>query len=116
MKFIKENLRVVIAVLIAVILIITGVIILVTQEENSKDDNKEQENIKEQISEITGMTGEDAIDIVKKNFHSYIYEYAVEVTKDSLYKVIVENTYDKSEIVYYVDPNTGNSYIDIDTK
>ena len=113
MRFIKENLRVIIAVFIALTLIAICTILLAIYDD-TKENNK-QENIKEQIIEITGMTSDDAIDIVKDNFYSNNYEFMAEATSDSLYKVIVTNIIDNGKTIYYVDPSNGQSYIDIDT-
>lgn len=115
MKFIKENLRVVIAVIVALVLIIGGVIFLALNKEETPDNNKTEDNREQQIAEITGMTGDDAIAIVKKKFYGDNYEFSVEITADSLYKVTSINTIDNSEIIYYVDPASGLSYVDIDT-
>ena len=120
MKFIKENIRLVVAVIIAMILIITGVILLnVDKEEaNGKTPNQpvEEKVREEQLVDSTGMTKEDAIEIVKENFGSDNYEFEAEATNDGLYKVIVTNTVDDSKIIYYVDPTNGMAYIDLETK
>ena len=115
MKFIKENLRVFIAVCVALILIIIGGILMLTN--NSENDlDIEQGNKKEELAEITGMSETDAIEIVKSNFHSDNYEFFVEITSDSLYKVKAVSKTSDSEIIYYVDPINGKAYVDIDTK
>lgn len=116
MKFIKENLRLIIAVSIALILIITGVILLNINKD--KEDDKQtppttEENREEQLVSATGMTKEDAIEIVKLNFGSDNYTFDANATNDGLYKVVVTNTVDESKLVYFVDPVTGNAYIDI---
>ena len=120
MKFIKENMRLVIAVLIAVILIVSGVIILNINKDNQEkpeDSNvNEQESIEESLNNATGFSKEDAIEIVKDNFESDNYEFIATATNDGLYKVVVKNTVTKSEIIYYVDPTNGNAYIDLGTK
>lgn len=117
MKFIKENIRLVIAIVIAIILIITGVILINVNEEDvsSGDDPvvEEQQSREELIEEATGMTGEDAIEIVKENFGSDNYEFTAEVTEDGLYKVTVTNTVEDSRFIYYVDPTNGMAYIDM---
>lgn len=117
MKFLKENIRLVVAIVIAIILILTGVILI-----NTKDDNEsttptvEEKTKEEQLVNATGMTGEDAIKIVKDNFGSDNYTFEAEATNDGLYKVVVTNIVDNKEIIYFVDPTNGMAYIDMDTK
>ncbi len=119
MKFIKNNLRLIIAIAVALLLIIAGVIIInLAKEEEGKDTptkEEQEEQREDQLEEATDMTGEQAIEIVKENFGSDNYEFRYEVTEDSFYKVIVTNIVDDSEIIYYVDPTNGKSYIDMDT-
>lgn len=117
MKFIKDNLRVIIAVVIALVLIVTGFILLAIGKEEEAPINKveEEQTKEEQLAQITGVSANDAVDIVKDNFYSDNYQFKTEVTKDSLYKVIVTNIIDNSQIIYYVDPVTRDAYIDIDT-
>ena len=119
MKFIKSNLRLIIAIIVAIILIVAGVIIInLNKEEKGKDTptkEEQEEQREDQLAEVTDMTGDQAIEIVKKNFGSDNYEFRYEVTEDSFYKVIVTNIVDDSEIIYYVDPTNGKSYIDMDT-
>lgn len=119
MKFIKENLRLIIAVFIALLLIIIGVILLnTTKEEKKKEPSKEvvEQNKEDKLVDATGMTKEDAIEIVKENFESDNYEFSATVTNDGLYKVVVTNTVDESKIVYFVDPTDGRYYVDLETK
>jgi len=116
MKFIKNNLRVVIAVALSFILIIAGMIFLALEKEEDTPNNEiGQEEKLEQITEITGMSGNDAIEIVKANFYSNNYEFKVEVTNDSLYKVTAISSIDNSKTIYYVDPTNKMAYADIDT-
>ena len=114
MKFIKENLRVFIAVCIALVLIVAGVILLLVNDDKN-DLSKEQEQKEETLTEVTGMSGDDAIEIVKQHFNGNNYEFVVEITSDSLYKVTAVSKFDNSTITYFVDPVTGKAYIDIDT-
>lgn len=118
MKFIKENLRLVIAVAIAFILIITGVILLNVnkdEEVNNKVPSVQEETREEQLVNATGMTKEDAIEIVKENFGSDNYSFDASATQDGLYKVVVTNTVEESTITYFVDPTTGIAYVDMGT-
>lgn len=115
MKFIKENLRVLIAVLVAIILIAAGSIMLLLKGEEPKKDDTNQKQREEEIIEVTGMSGMDAIEIVKRNFYSNNYEFFVEVTSDSLYKIRAVSKSDNTEIIYFVDPVNGKAYVDIDT-
>ena len=117
MKFIKENMRVVIAVIIAIILIVTGSILMgITKNEKAPvKPHEEQENIEENLNDATGFSKEDAISVVKENFGSDNYEFNATATNDGLYKVVVKNTITNSEIIYYVDPTNGNAYIDLGT-
>ena len=115
MKFIKENLRVFIAVLIAVILIAIGVILILINGDHENDITKDQIMKEEELVEITGMSGNDAIEVVKQNFHGNNYEFSVEITSDSLYKVKAVSKTSDSEIIYFVDPINGKAYVDIDT-
>lgn len=118
MKFIKENIRLTIAVIVALSLILAGVILIVF----NKDDKKEKPNTpteetrEEQLVESTGMTKEQAIEIVKENFGSDNYEFTAEATNDGFYKVTAKNTVEDTEIVYYVDPTNGLYYVDLETK
>lgn len=118
MKFIKENIRLTIAVIVALSLILAGVILIVF----NKDDKKEtpntptEETREEQLVESTGMTKEQAIEIVKENFGSDNYEFTAEATNDGFYKVTAKNTVEDTEIVYYVDPTNGLYYVDLETK
>lgn len=119
MKFIKENMRLIIAIVIAVILIIAGVILLNINNDKQKEPiapQVEEKTKEEQIVEATGMTGDMAIAIVTENFGSDNYTFKYEVTDDRLYKVTVTNEVDKTEIIYFVDPTNGMAYIDMETK
>jgi len=119
MKFIKENIRLVIAVIIAIILIAAGAILLIFTEDDKEKPTKpkepvQEENREEQLIDATGMTKEDAIKIVKANFGSDNYEFTAEATKDGLYKVTVKNTVEDSKFIYYVDPTNGEAYLDLE--
>ena len=114
MNFIKKNLRLIIPVGIALILIITGIILLIIKKEKPIEPNQNI-NKEEQITVVTGISGEDAIDLVRKNFYSDNYTFTVEVTSDSLYKVTANNTITNTKTIYYVDPSNGQAYVDIDT-
>ncbi len=118
MKFIKNNLRVIIALLIAVILIVTGVILLNNDKPNNDNDNPviDKKVTEDDIVVATGMTKEEAIEIVKVNFGSDNYEFSATATNDGLYKVTVTNVVDDSKIIYYVDPSNGSSYIDMNAE
>lgn len=119
MKFIKENIRLIIAVVIALILIITGVIIInLNNDDKDKPTTplKEEQAREEQFIEATGMSGDDAISIVKGNFGSDNYEFKAEATDDGLYKVTVTNIVNQENIIYFVDPTNGMAYIDMETK
>ena len=115
MNFIKNNLRIFIAVGVAIVLIIVGIIIVATspKQEVTKPNNDRQ--LEEKLEEVTGMSKEEAIDIIKEYFKSDNYEFEVVVTNDSLYKITAINTETKEEVIYYVDPTNGMAYIDIDT-
>lgn len=115
MKFIKNNLRLIIPVGIAIILIVVGVILLIIKDEEKPMKPNNEVNKEEQITTVTGMSGEDAIDLVKKNFYGDNYTFTVEVTQDSLYRVIASNTTTNTKTIYYVDPANGQAYVDIDT-
>ena len=117
MKFIKENMRLVIAVLIATVLIITGVVLITINksEDTPNTPQEEQESVEESLNNATGFSKEDAINIVKENFQSDNYEFTATATNDGLYKVVVKNIVTESEIIYYVDPTNGNAYIDLGT-
>lgn len=113
MKFIKENLRVVIAVAIAIILIITGVIFISLDNDSEQEKPNKEQPQEENLKEITGMSKEDAIELVKPNFVSDNYEFSAVATADGFYKVIVKNTVEETEIIYYVDPTNETFYIDM---
>lgn len=115
MKLIKENLRVFIAVCIALVLIVIGVVLLLTNNDSKNNLEEEQKQREEEITEVTGMSANDAIEIVKKNFYGDNYEFFVEITSDSLYKVKAVSKTSDSELIYFVDPVNGKAYIDIDT-
>lgn len=117
MKFIKNNLRVVIAVGIAIVLIVTGVILLNNNNDSKTNGDDVIDNTKVKEDNIianTGMSSEDAKKLVKENFGSDNYKFSAEVTDDGLYKVTVTNIIDDSKIIYYVDPTTSSAYIDIE--
>lgn len=116
MKFIKSNIRLIVAVVIAIILIVAGVVFLNTnkkEDATTKNPVAEEKTRGDKIEEVTGMTKEDAINIVKDNFGSDNYEFKAEATEDGLYKVVVTNTVEKTTITYFVDPNNGMFYIDM---
>ena len=108
MKFIKENLRVFIAVCIAIVLIVTGVVIILVNNEDKNDWELEQKQREEGITEVTGMSGNDAIEIVKKKFNGDNYD-------DSLYRVKVVSKTSDNTITYLVDPVNSKLYLDIPT-
>lgn len=115
MKFIKENLRVFIAVCIAIVLIVTGVVIILVNNEDKNDWELEQKQREEGITEVTGMSGNDAIEIVKKKFNGDNYDFFVEITDDSLYRVKVVSKTSDNTITYLVDPVNSKLYLDIPT-
>lgn len=115
MKFIKENLRLVVAVCVALVLIAVGVVLLLTNNDVESNLEEEQKQREEELTEVTGMSANDAIEIVKKNFYGDNYEFFVEITSDSLYKIKAVSKTSSSEIIYFVDPVNGKAYIDIDT-
>lgn len=119
MKFIKENIRLVVAVIIALILITIGVILLYVDNNENKDNYEKpvvEQTREEQLVNATGMTKEDAIELVKENFGSDNYEFTATATNDGMYKVVVKNVVEETKIVYYVDPSNGTFYVDLETK
>ncbi|MBQ7136753.1 MAG: hypothetical protein IJO43_02095 [Bacilli bacterium] len=119
MKFIKKNIRLTVAVIIALGLILAGVVLLFINDDNQKknpDVPVKEETREEQMVEATGMTKEQAIEIVKENFGSDNYEFTAEATNDGFYKVTAKNTVEDTETVYYVDPTNGSYYVDLETK
>ncbi len=118
MKFIKSNIREVVFVSMAILLIIVCYLLLVYDSKHSEKVNPidESERLEDQIKEITGMSKEDAIELVKPNLESENYVFASEITNDSLYKVTATNTINDEKTIYYVDPTNSKVYIDIDAK
>ena len=116
MYFIKENLRALIAVVIAVILIIGGLILLNDRNGNViiKPAPGVDNNRQEVVEEVTGMSGDDAIEIVKTNFLGDNFQFTSELSDDDLYKIIVTNAVTGDKIIYYVDPVTGKYFVNFD--
>lgn len=115
MKYIKENLRIFVAVIVACVLIVLGIILILIDNNGKNDLDNKQQIREEELIEITGMSKEDAIEVVKNNFHGNNYDFFVEITSDSLYEVKAVSKTSDSEIIYFVDPVNGKAYINIDT-
>ena len=113
MKFIKENLRIVIAVVIAIVLIVAGVLFVSFGKDKAQEKPNKDKTQEESLEEITGMSKEDAIELVKPNFMSDNYEFSAVANGDGFYKVTVKNIVENTEIIYYVDPTTKTFYIDM---
>lgn len=59
------------------------------------------------IEEEYDFSKEDAINAVKKLYHSDNYTFEAKARKDNMYEVTVTNTDDNTTYVYEVDPNDG---------
>lgn len=116
MYFIKENKRELIAVVIAVIFIGVGLFLLNDRNGNVlvKPYEDSSSNRQEVVESVTGMSGEDAIKIVKENFLGENFTFEDELSKDDLYRIVVTNIVTGDEIIYFVDPVTGKYFVNID--
>ena len=59
------------------------------------------------IEDEYGFSKEDAINEVKKSYHSDNYKFEAKARKDNMYEVTVTNTDTNTAVVYEVDPNDG---------
>ena len=55
-----------------------------------------------------GFSKEDAINAIKKIYHSDNYKFEAKARKDNMYEVTVINTDTNTAVVYEVDPNDGS--------
>ena len=76
------------------------------EEEQYPDDAifSDEETIKNEY----GFSKEDAINTIKKFYHSDNYTFEAKARKDNMYEVTVTNTDTKEITVYEVDPNDGS--------
>ena len=87
---------------IGVVIIIFGLFLLKTEKKEKTRDK----NIEQIIKDNYEFCEEDAINKIKKIFHSDNYEFSAKVNSDGLYEVTVNNTVTNSKYIYYVDPAT----------
>lgn len=80
------------------------------QKEQEKNDvsNKVSKN---KVKELYGMSENDAINIIKKEYNDDNYEYTVVVNKEIKYEVTVKNRLTSNIDKYVVDPSTKTYYI-----
>ncbi len=112
-SYIKNNLRIVIPVIISIVIIIIG-IIYINWDGSYENKLQNEATLEENLFNRTGMSKEDAIELVKPNFVNEVYVFSSEATNDNLYKVTATNTVSLDEKVYYVDPTTSKIYEDFD--
>lgn len=124
--FIK-NKKLVIGILGAVVALIIVIILVVSltgKDEDKKGNNNgsggsknpEEEQYpddaifsdEETIKNEYGFSKEDAINVIKKFYHSDNYEFEAKARKDNMYEVTVVNTETNTADVYEVDPNDGS--------
>ena len=117
----NKNKKLVLGVMIALavlIVIIVLVAALSKKEEETPTGNKgssEEEVIdkdaiisnEDTIEDEYGFSKEDAINAVKKIYHSDNYKFEAKARKDNMYEVTVTNTDTNTAVVYEVDPNDG---------
>ena len=116
MYFIKENKRELIAVVIAVIFIGVGLFLLHDRDGNVlvKPYEDSSSNRQEIVENVTGMSGEDAVKLVKENFLGENFTFEAILSKDDLYKIVATNIVTGDKIIYFVDPVTGKYFVNID--
>ena len=106
--------------LVAIILVCVITVVVTRGNKSNKDDEKtpagtdikeDQKDFTEKdLSDIYGMSGKEAIEIVKKDFKSDTFDFSVEVDQDSNYIVIAKNKITETEYRYSVDPSNGSYY------
>ena len=107
-------------IIVAVIVLLCLVVIIVTKGNKKNDDegkpasgdivdNKSDFTSKD-LKDIYGMSGEDAIEIVKKDFKSDTFEFSYDIDKDSQYIITAKNKITGTVYKYSVDPSSGSYY------
>lgn len=90
--------------LIGIIVIILGLFLL--NNGNNEDKIKDNKTTEEIIKDNYEFRENDAINLIKKLFHSDNYKFEAKVNSDGLYVVTVTNTTTNSKYIYLVDPAT----------
>lgn len=120
MQYLKNNKRISFFLIMALFLIGLGSIYLSYYDEEITsfiiDTKKDPKIVEKTIVDSSGISVEEAIELIKSELLEDSYIFSTSVTIDNLYKVIATNTKDNKEDVYYVDPFDCKIYIDIDTK
>lgn len=101
---------------VLVVLVVFTVILTLPKSKERKD--KENEESKENrvltekdLKETYGFSGNDAIELIKKEYNDDNYEFTVNVNPQGLYYVSVKNKLTESEDKYLVDPATKAYYV-----
>ena len=106
-------------IIVAVVLVLCLVVVIVTRGSKKNDDVKPSSGdivddkidfTDKDLKDIYGMSGEDAIEIVKRDFKSDTFEFSYEVDKNSQYIVIAKNKITGTVYKYSVDPSSGSYY------
>ena len=106
-------------IIVAVVLVLCLVGVIVTRGSKKNDDVKPSSGdivddkidfTDKDLKDIYGMSGEDAIEIVKRDFKSDTFEFSYEVDKNSQYIVIAKNKITGTVYKYSVDPSSGSYY------
>ncbi len=106
-------------VIIALIVLVCVVVVIVTRGGKSDDtgtpagkDIVDEGNdfTSKDLDEIYGMSGEEAIEIVKKDFKSDTFEFSYDVDSDSQYVVTAKNKITGTVYKYSVNPSNGSYY------
>ena len=126
----KKNKKLVLGVLIGLVALIVIIVLVValSGSDEKKPNNNESNNSgngngsgdeevidkdaiisnEDTIEDEYGFSKEDAINAVKKIYHSDNYKFEAKARKDNMYEVTVTNTDTNTADVYEVDPNDGS--------
>ncbi len=117
-KISKGNEKIFAIVVVAIVLVCFVVIVLTRGNKKNDDEGKpaaadivEDNNFtSNDLKSIYGMSGEEAIEIVKKDFKSDTFEFSYDTDGESQYIVVAKNKITGSEYKYAVDPSSGSYY------
>ncbi len=108
-------------VLVVIILVCVIAVVLTRGKKTNKNDDKtpatidikeeKQDFTEKDLKDIYGMSGKEAIEIVKKDFKSDTFDFSVEVDENSNYIVTAKNKITETIYRYSIDPSNGSYYV-----
>ena len=103
----KDKTKVIFYIILTIIgIIVIGLGLFLLKGEKKKETPKDNRSAEEVIQDNYNFSENDAVNLIKKIFHSDNYKFEAKANDDGLYEVIVTNTTSNSKFIYYVEPAT----------